>query len=75
MHINAIMKLNDWLKSNGKTDAWLAAQVGRERSVISKIRVGTVTPSLRTAVAIQIATDGEVKPADFLPAKQQEPAQ
>jgi DNA-binding transcriptional regulator YdaS (Cro superfamily) len=70
MHIQAIMKLNDWLKSNGKTDAWLAAQVGKDRSVISKIRVGTVTPSLRTAVAIQIATDGDVKPADLLPAKQ-----
>lgn len=62
-----LMKLSDWLKMNGKTDAWLAAQVGKDRSVITKIRAGAVTPSLRTAVAIQIATDGDVKPADMLP--------
>jgi hypothetical protein len=61
------MKLSDWLKVNGKTDAWLAAQVGKDRSVITKIRAGAVTPSLRTAVAIQLATDGDVKPADMLP--------
>lgn len=44
------------MKSTGVTDAELAAKVGCGRSMITKVRAGAATPSLRLAVAISTAT-------------------
>lgn len=60
------MKLSDWLTERKKTATWLAEQVGVDRSVISRIKDGLVTPSLETAVAISRATDGDVRPEDMV---------
>jgi transcriptional regulator with XRE-family HTH domain len=65
------MHLSEWLAANGKTDAWLAEQIGRERSVVTKIRNGKSMPSFGTAQAIMDVTGGAVTPNDFLPAREQ----
>ena len=65
MHVSA-MNLSDWLLTRKKTATWLAEQVGVDRSVISRIKDGRVTPSLETAVAIHKATNGDVKPEDLI---------
>lgn len=45
-------KLAEYLNATGTTDAALAAKVGCDRSMITKIRSGKATPSLPLALAI-----------------------
>jgi transcriptional regulator with XRE-family HTH domain len=45
-------KLAEHLIQTDTTDAALAAKVGCDRSMITKIRAGKATPSLRLAAAI-----------------------
>jgi len=45
-------KLDDWMKKSKTRDVELAAQVGCDRSVISKMRHGKLTPKLPLAVRI-----------------------
>lgn len=62
------MRLADWLQSNGKTATWLASQVGRDRSFITKVKNGEALPSVEVAADIQRLTGGEVTAIDyFLP--------
>lgn len=63
------MKLAEWLKKEGKTDAWLAEQVGRDRSFITKIRKGDALPSIGVAAVIQRVTGGAVTALDYEQAK------
>ena len=49
-----------------KTDEWLASQVGRDRSLITKIKNGKGRPSLTVAVAIEKATGGQVPPSSLM---------
>lgn len=62
------MKLSEWIKREGKTDAWLATAIGRDRSFVTKLRHGKKRPSLTTMEQILAATGGEVMPSDFLEA-------
>jgi DNA-binding XRE family transcriptional regulator len=49
-------KLAKYLNSTAMTDAALAAKVRCDRSMITKIRAGKATPSLRLAMAINRET-------------------
>lgn len=70
MHVVHILsmtqtKLDRWMGSD-RDDQWLANAVGCSRSQASRIRRGKSVPSLETAVAIERATKGKVRPADLL---------
>ncbi|WP_018261916.1 helix-turn-helix transcriptional regulator [Methylobacterium sp. WSM2598] len=67
MHIPG-MKLSDWLKANGKSAAWLASQVGRDPSFITRVKNGDAMPSIAVAAEIQRITNGAVTAVDFVPA-------
>lgn len=64
MHIRA-MKLHDWMAREGVEDQELARRVGRDRSTIYRIRVGSHKPSPELMEAIAKATDGDVLPNDY----------
>ncbi|WP_456015378.1 helix-turn-helix transcriptional regulator [Methylorubrum populi] len=61
------MRLSDWLKANGRTATWLAEQVGRDQSFITRIKNGRAMPSIEVAAAIQRVTGGSVTAIDYLP--------
>ena len=58
-------KLADLVRVSGKTDEQLAREVGCSRSMFTKIRLGTATPSLPLAVKISRAMGVPVE--DLLP--------
>lgn len=49
-----------YMESNNMTDAALAELVKRERSTITKLRLGTASPSLGLAIQISEITKGDV---------------
>lgn len=59
------MKLAHWLARENRTDAWLAERVGRDRSIITRIKRGDALPSVEVAAAIQRLTGGEVTATDY----------
>jgi len=59
------MTLHQYLTKTGLTQTQLAAQIGVSQSRISRWLRGEV-PRLATLMRIQAATNGRVKPADFL---------
>jgi transcriptional regulator with XRE-family HTH domain len=66
MHVFG-MRLADWLKENGRTATWLAEQVGRDQSFITRVKNGSAMPSIEVAAAIQRVTSGQVTAVDYLP--------
>jgi len=58
------MKLAEWLKRTGTTQAALAEAIGVSQGRISQIVAGDA-PSLEVALRIEKATKGRVKPADL----------
>ena len=58
------MTLENWLTANGKSDAWLASQVGVSRPFITRIRQGVRQPSLE--VVVKLADVTGLPPATFL---------
>ena len=52
--------LQSYMDAKGLRDADLAAPLGLDRSMVSKIRRGIVRPTLETAGAIERHTDGQV---------------
>ncbi len=50
------MTLEHWLSENGKSDAWLASQVGVSRPFITRIRNRDRQPSLPVALKLSEAT-------------------
>ncbi|UYW25716.1 helix-turn-helix transcriptional regulator [Methylorubrum extorquens] len=61
------MTLADWLRQNGKTATWLASQVGRDPSFITRVKNGDAMPSIEVAAAIQRVTGGAVTAIDYIP--------
>lgn len=49
-----------YMEAKGIKDADFAALIGRERSIVTKIRLGRVRPTVETAVAIEAHTHGAV---------------
>ena len=68
------MRLVDWLGTTGKTQGWLALQVGVTQGRIAQIASGE-TPSLKVAAKIEQATGEAVTMRDLLPAELIEPAE
>jgi predicted transcriptional regulator len=62
--------LADWLRDNKRTDGWLAERIGRERSVITKVKNGQIDPPASVVVRIQHVTDGQVTALDHVTAQQ-----
>ena len=54
-------KLHHWLRLNGMTDLAFATQIGCERSTVTKLRFGKITPSLPLAVKISDVTKINVR--------------
>ncbi|WP_375194673.1 helix-turn-helix domain-containing protein [Sphingobium sp.] len=52
--------LQDYMDRKKVTDADLSAKIGRDRSIVSRIRRGKMLPSLEIAAAIERATGGKV---------------
>lgn len=61
IHISGMTALAEYLDKSAKTDAQLAAIVGCDRSMITKIKAGRATPSLSLAIAISQATGVSVE--------------
>ena len=66
MHLR-VMKLEEWMHENKVSDADLAGRVGRDRTIISKLRKGQIKPSLEVLVAVTRITEGQVTVNDFMP--------
>jgi hypothetical protein len=70
-HIWDMTLLSDWLSTNKRTDEWLAAQIKRERSTVTKIKNGRIGPSASTIARIEVATGGQVTASDHVRAMEQ----
>ena len=64
MHSDS-MKLSQYLEAVALTDTAFAAKVGMSQSQISRLRRGLSKPSWDAVAAIERATGGKVKAADF----------
>lgn len=64
MHI-AGMKLADWMTETGETDATLCAKVGRDRSTVTRWRLGQTRPDYDAMAALETVTIGQVTYKDF----------
>ena len=62
------MTLDAYLTDRDLTDLQFAGLVQADRSTISRLRRGKLTPSFDLLQRIAVATDGQVTPNDFLPA-------
>lgn len=60
------MTLALWLQQRGKTDIWMAEQIGIHRAQISRIRRGMQRPSVETARKIIAVTKRRVGWADLM---------
>ena len=60
-----ITPLATFMSSAGFTDDRLAKLVGRERSTITKIRLGQARPSLDLAIKIAGLSEGKVPPTAY----------
>lgn len=54
------MKLSEWLKENGLSQAKFAKQIGIQPSIISRIITGNRRAHADLIIRIRDATDGEV---------------
>jgi transcriptional regulator with XRE-family HTH domain len=60
------MKLKEYLALKDMTDSQFSDVLGKDRSVVTKYRLGTVTPPLEVIAKIEKATNGAVSFQDFL---------
>lgn len=59
--------LDSYMRARELTDADFAQLINRDRSMVNKLRRGRLRPTLETAGAIEIATDGAVSMRSWLP--------
>lgn len=64
-------KLAEYMATNDLTDAAMAEKVGCDRSMITKLRHGSATPSLPLAIAISRETG--IEAADLMPTPTEAP--
>lgn len=62
------MTLASYMKEHDLTDAAFARLIKVDRSVVTKLRSGKITPSIRTASRIINATNGAVSLDSLIPA-------
>lgn len=63
-----IMKLSEYLNLKNMTDSQFSEAIGKDRSVVTKYRLGNVTPPIDVIAAIDKETNGAVSFRDFLSA-------
>lgn len=61
-----MMKLSEYLKEAGMSQAAFAALVGVDKSIISRLSTEAMKPSLQLAFAIDRATGGKVPAASWV---------
>jgi len=61
------MTLAEYMDINGLRDADMASRLGIDRSNVSRLRRGKITPSAKILARIASATDGQVTANDFFP--------
>ena len=71
VHFTSMANLQDFLTRNGIKQLDFAQRLRVRQSTVSRLARNEMTPSLHLAVAIENATDGEIKAADW--AQQQNP--
>jgi len=54
-------ELDSFMKSKGVSDAELAALIGKDRTLVNRLRRGLVRPTLDVAARIEAVTSGEIK--------------
>ncbi|HJO65279.1 MAG TPA: helix-turn-helix transcriptional regulator [Sphingomonas sanguinis] len=61
------MKLVEWRKKEGKTQGWVASELGVDQSYISRIERSQdpIVPGPELMERIYCLTNGEVEPNDF----------
>lgn len=59
------MKLDEWLMANSEARSKFAARLGTSAGYVTDLCQARVSPSLKMAQRIMIATGGAVKPEDF----------
>lgn len=65
VHIGYMTALAAYMEKAGLTDEAMARKVGRDRSTITKLRLGQARPSLDLAVKIAAISDGQVPPTAY----------
>ncbi len=61
--------LANYMKSEGISDAEFALRIGRDRSLVNKLRRGIVRPTLDLAAVIETQTGGEIPMQAWAPAE------
>lgn len=64
------MKLETFISDNGMTDAEFGVLVGLSQSQVNRLKRGKSRPSWDALIAIEKATGGKVKAADFMAGEQ-----
>jgi DNA-binding XRE family transcriptional regulator len=65
LHFGRMSALAAYMAREGLTDEALGRLVGRERSTITKLRLGQARPSLDLAVKIAALSKGDVPPTAY----------
>lgn len=65
------MDLCAWMGREGVTTSTLARALGVSKAFVSQLRFGQRLPSLEVACAVEVYTNGRVKPCDFLHARRE----
>jgi hypothetical protein len=55
-----ITPLDDYMKRHSLNDAGFATRIGKDRSLVNRIRRGVIRPTLEVASQIEVETEGEV---------------
>lgn len=67
--MSTLTPLARWMKEAGINDAQLAEKAGCDRTTITRLRQGKVTPSLALVARIVAASGGGLSANDFMPAE------
>lgn len=59
------MHLKDWMSENGKSDSDVALLVGRDRSIVSRLRRDELRPTAELMEKVAEITGGAVLPNDW----------
>ena len=60
------MRLDQWMRENDRSGAYVAKQVGVSRMTVNGWLHGRFRPSAETLAALEVLTGGEVRAADFV---------
>ncbi len=66
------MKLGAWMKTKGKTQAWLAKQMKTDQGHVSELVNGKVMPKMGTINKVDKITNGDVSYPDWVRALKKE---